>query len=88
LEAIRFNHTQPSEVIKTFGGRPVSVETIRPCNGLGFEYDHRPKLGDKSDAKRVTNPSPAINGQPIQCLSCGSPIGPNSCEPEGGWAPA
>jgi hypothetical protein len=86
VSRVKFMHTKPSEVQKTFGGRVIATEIIAPCGGLGYEYDHRPKLGERSDAKHVTNPSPAVNGQPVQCLSCGEPIGPNSCEPEGGWA--
>ena len=83
---VNFIHKHPSIVQKTFGGRVIAEEIIQPCNGLGYVYDHRPKEGERSDAKHVVNPQPCVNGEPVQCLSCDAPIGPNSCEPEGGWA--
>jgi hypothetical protein len=85
-ERIRFMHVGVSTVTKTLAGRPIAEIEIAPCGDVGFEYDHRPKRGDRSDAKHVVNPRPAVNGQPVPCLSCGEPIGPNACEPEGGWA--
>ncbi len=56
------------------------------CGCVAYQYDHRPYEGEKSDAKHVVNPSPAINGQPVACLSCDQPVGPGGSEPEGGWA--
>lgn len=87
VERVNMIHGFASEVVHLYNGIQVATSVIHPCGGVAVVYAHRPKFGERSDAAHVVEPRPAVNGQPVRCLNCDAPVGPNSIEPEGGWAP-